>query len=149
MALQKKVPTVTCVISSPATPTCWLKNGFPVNCWTLLYFRVAGNPFVQGNGLRGLGKDGGGFFRGEGDFRNACMAQSVARVAEQRSGSEMAVRKHHMSMATQNDVDIRRILHHFQIVVVSQVAEDDIDGVMVQAEPVRDALVILFIRQFP
>lgn len=33
----------------------------------LLYFRVAGNPFVQGNGLRGLGKDGGGFFRGEGD----------------------------------------------------------------------------------
>ena len=27
----------------------------------LLYFRVAGNSFVQGNGLRGLGKDGGGF----------------------------------------------------------------------------------------
>lgn len=41
----------------------------------LLYFRVAGNSFVQSNGLRGLGKDGGGFFRGKGDFRNACMAQ--------------------------------------------------------------------------
>ncbi len=61
----------------------------------------------------------------------------------------MTAGKHDMGMASENDVDIRRILHHFQIIAVSQMAEDDVNGVVVKPEPVRDALVIFFIRQRP
>ena len=88
-------------------------------------------------------------FRGENNFRNAYMAQAVSRVAEQGSGSEMTAGQHDMGMASKNDVDIRRILHHFEIIAVSQMAEDDVDGVMVEPEPVRDSLVVFFIRQLP
>ena len=77
------------------------------------------------------------------------MAQAVTRVAEQGSGSEMTVGQHDVGMASKNDVDIRRILHHFQIIAVSQMAKDDVDGVMVEPEPVRDSLVVFFIRQLP
>ena len=114
-----------------------------------LYFRVIGNFLIQRNGPGGFGKDGDGMFRGENDFRNSYVAQTMSRVAEQRACSEMTAGKHDMGMASENDVDIRRILHHFQIIAVSQMAEDDVNGVVVKPEPVRDALVIFFIRQRP
>ena len=46
--------------------------------------------------------------------KNAQLAYSfdIARVAEQRACSEMTAGKHDMGMASENDVDIRRILHH-------------------------------------
>lgn len=88
-------------------------------------------------------------FRGENNFRNAYMAQPMSCVAKQRTGSEMTAGQHDMGMASKNDVDIRRILHHFQIIAVSQMAEDDVDGIMVEPEPVRDSLVVFFIRQLP
>ena len=114
----------------------------------LFHFRIV-RKGVQRYGFRRFGEDGRLFIRGEDDLGDSCVAQPVPRVAEQGAGPQMALGQHDMGMTAKNDVDVRGIFHHFQIVIIPHVAEDDIDCVVMQAEPVHDAFVVRFIWQFP